>query len=205
MVNQPWWPNAYHAHKQHLAGIRFLQILRWWNSGSLYNFFRNSFVPPIHFTKKIFMAADIFTCCHIKIDAIAYSKVFCFKTPQRQWCPYGFLTWNLRSTRAYSCLNNVWIMSEYLLFKVIFNDVYSVLEIEKPHETAEKWLSHAVFWCFTLVDAAGLEPATSRVWGERSNQLSYASKKICAVNAQTESWWPGRESNSRYRRERAVS
>ena len=34
---------------------------------------------------------------------------------------------------------------EYLLFKVIFDDVYFAIEIEKPHPTAEKWLFHAVF------------------------------------------------------------
>ena len=29
-----------------------------------------------------------------------------------------------------------------------------------------------------MVDTVGLEPATSRVWSERSNQLSYVSKTI---------------------------
>ena len=30
---------------------------------------------------------------------------------------------------------------------------------------------------FNLVETQGLEPRTSRMWSERSNQLSYASEK----------------------------
>ena len=48
------------------------------------------------------------------------------------------------------------------------------MQHEMQHEN-KKPRDFGVFY----MEVMGLEPMTSRVWGERSSQLSYASKTVC--------------------------